>query len=129
MILNSIDQLGNAYCQQLAASGFNIILCGPPIDQKRMEHQATVLKQKYEVRTFVLVVDYMQLGGGARNSNVNQTYQEISNILSEYEICILVNNQTYSVPFDYARADLMNQSLEACVAQINKHINCSMIIQ
>ena len=73
-----------------------------------MEHQATVLKQKYEVRTFVLVVDYMQLGGGARNSNNNQTYQEISTILSEYEICILVNNQTYSVPFDYARADLMN---------------------
>ena len=73
-----------------------------------MEHQAAVLKQKYEVRTFVLVVDYMQLGGGARNTNVNQTYQEISTILSEYEICILVNNQTYSVPFDYARSDLMN---------------------
>ena len=73
-----------------------------------MDHQAAVLKQKYDVRTFVMVVDYMTLGGGVRDSNVNQTYQEISNILSEYEICILVNNQTYSVPFDYARADLLN---------------------
>ncbi len=32
-----------------------------------------------------------------------QSYQEIKEALSEYEICILVNNQTYAVPFDVAR--------------------------
>ena len=33
------------------------------------------------------------------------------------------------MPFDLARKDLMNQSIEACVAQINKHINSSLMIQ
>jgi len=44
MILNSADQLGNAYAQQLASLGFNIILSGPPIDEERMQGQASIIE-------------------------------------------------------------------------------------
>lgn len=44
MILNSADQLGNAYAQQLASLGFDLILCGPPIDEDRMQGQATIIE-------------------------------------------------------------------------------------
>lgn len=41
----------------------------------------------------------------------------------------MVNNQAYTVPYDVASRELLNQSIESCVAQINKHINCSLMIQ
>ena len=44
MILNSADQLGNAYAQQLASHGFDLILCGPPIDEDRMQGQASIIE-------------------------------------------------------------------------------------
>ena len=44
MILNTVDQLGNAYCQQLASLGFDIVLSGPPVDEERMERQAEYIK-------------------------------------------------------------------------------------
>ena len=58
MILNSADQLGNAYAQQLAALGFHLILSGPPIDEERMQGQASIIQQQHNVRTFVLLIDY-----------------------------------------------------------------------
>ena len=72
------------------------------------------------MRTSVLLFDYQ--------ANTEDSYQEIEQMLAEFDICILVNNQTYTVPFDIARKDLLNQSIEACVTQINKHINCSLMI-
>ena len=43
MILNTVDQIGNVYCHELAAMGFDLILSGPPIDSERMERQAAVI--------------------------------------------------------------------------------------
>lgn len=33
------------------------------------------------------------------------------------------------MPLDYARADLMQDQIQAILAQINKHISCSLLIQ
>lgn len=88
-----------------------------------MDGQSEILKQQYNVKTHIVVIEYNKL------ADSEQSYQEINDALSEYEICILVNNQTYAVPFDVARQDLLYQSIEACVVQINKHIKCSLLIQ
>jgi len=97
MILNSVDQLGNAYCHQLAALGFDIILCGSDVDSERMENQSQLIQERYKVRTFILNIDYTALGERSEDY-----YQEIGKTLTGYDICILINNQTYSVPFDLA---------------------------
>ena len=47
MVLNTVDQLGNAYCHQLAALGFDIVLSGPPIDSERMERQASIMRERH----------------------------------------------------------------------------------
>ena len=49
MILNTVDQMGNAYCNQLAALGFDLILSGPPIDSERMEKQASLVRERHQV--------------------------------------------------------------------------------
>ena len=87
MVLNSTDSLGNAYCHHLSGAGFNLILCGPPVDLDRMEGQASVLKNHYKMRTRVLVVDYHNL-----SNKVEETYQEIAEQLQDCDICILINN-------------------------------------
>ena len=86
-----------------------------------MQGQASIIEQQHNVRTSVITFDYQ--------TNTEDSYQEIAKMLGEYDICVLVNNQTYTVPFDVARKDLGHQSIEACVQQINKHINCSLMIQ
>ena len=87
MILNSTDSLGNAYCHHLGGAGFNLILCGPPIDLDRMQGQASILKNHYKVRIQVLVVDYHNL-----SVKIEETYQEIAAQLEDCDICILINN-------------------------------------
>ena len=47
MILNTVDQLGNVYCHELAAMGFDLILSGPPVDSDRMERQAALIEEKH----------------------------------------------------------------------------------
>ena len=121
MILNTVDQMGNAYCNQLAALGFDLILSGPPIDSERMEKQASLLRERHQVQTKVIIIDYNGLG--------SNSYQDIGNTLDNLDICILVNNQTYAVPFDLARSDLLHYQIQACLMQINKHIKCSLLIQ
>ena len=49
----------------------------------------------------MIVIDYNVL------DNTN-SYREVIGALEKLDICILVNNQTYSVPFDLARADLLH---------------------
>ena len=49
--------------------------------------------------------------------------------LEGLNICMLINNQTYTVPIDYARADLLQDQISAVMAQINKHISCSLLVQ
>ena len=103
MILNCCDQLGSAYCKQLATQNFNLILCGSPIDNERINAQAAQLQERYKVRTFVLLFNYDKLA-----VDLDAAYQEISKALENYEVSILVNNQAYTVPFDYGRADLLH---------------------
>ena len=103
MILNCSDQLGSAYCNQLATQNFNLILCGSPIDSERINAQAAQLQERYKVRTFVLLFNYDKLA-----VDLDAAYQEISKALENYEVSILVNNQAYTVPFDYGRADLLH---------------------
>lgn len=40
-----------------------------------------------------------------------------------------MNNQAYSVPFDYAHHSLLEQSVQSVLATINKHIKTSLLIQ
>ena len=87
MILNCADQLGNAYSHQLASYGFAILLCGPPVDQERMDGQASLLADRYNVTTKVVIVDYAKIA--ARDE---YSYSEIGEALSDFEVCILVNN-------------------------------------
>jgi len=61
MVLNTVDQLGNSYCHELAALGFDLILCGPQVDQDRMHGQGQIIQQKYSIKTHVLVVDYNKM--------------------------------------------------------------------
>ena len=103
MILNCSDQLGSAYCDQLASESFNLILCGSPIDNERMKAQAAKLEDRYKVRTLVLLFNYDKLA-----NDLDAAYQEISEALKDYDVSILVNNQAYTVPFDYGRADLLH---------------------
>ena len=51
-----------------------------------MDGQSEILKQQYNVKTHVVVIEYNKL------ADSEQSYQEIKEALSEYEICILVNN-------------------------------------
>ena len=60
------------------------------------------------MRTHVIVVDYKAF------VQSEDAYQEIRAALADFEICILINNQTYTVPVDYAHPDLVKQSIEAC---------------
>ena len=56
-VLNTVDQMGNTYACQLAANGFNLVLCGPPVDLDRMHSQAAILRAVFKVRTTVLTID------------------------------------------------------------------------
>ena len=44
------------------------------------------------------------------------SYQDIQSALEELDICILVNNQTYMVPFDLAVNELQQDQIEGCLA-------------
>ena len=55
------------------------------------------------MRTFVLLFNYDKLA-----ADLDAAHQEISEALEDYEVSILVNNQAYTVPFDYGRADLLH---------------------
>lgn len=104
VVLNTADQLGNAYCQTLASFGFDLILVGPPIDRERMDAQANSLHERFQVRTRVIIVDYQNF---AELSHQENAYAEIESALGDADVCMLVNNQSYTVPFDFARQDLM----------------------
>lgn len=71
-----------------------------------MEGQATTLKERYKVQTHVICVDYHQF-----SEDAEKTYQEIADKIADYDICILVNNQAYSVPFDFAHHGMLQQSI------------------
>jgi len=51
-----------------------------------MQGQGQIIQQKYSVKTHVLVVDYNKM------AEFEDYYQEMSDALTSYEICILVNN-------------------------------------
>ena len=55
------------------------------------------------MRTSVLLFNYDRLA-----ADLDAAYQEISEALKDYEVSILVNNQAYTVPFDFGRADLLH---------------------
>ena len=82
------------------------------------------------MRAKVVIIDYSVLV--TRREDTPQdtdTNQEIIAALDGQEICMLINNQTYAVPLDYARADLLQDQISSILAQINKHIKCSLLIQ
>ena len=61
LVLNSVDQMGNTYACQLAANGFDLVLCGPTIDEDRMLSQAAILRAVFKVRAIVIPIN--QFGG------------------------------------------------------------------
>ena len=66
-----------------------------------MQGQAESIKQRFNVRAIVQIIDANDLGSNT------EAYQEIGGALADYDISILVNNQTYTVPFDYASSDML----------------------
>ena len=53
--------MGNTYACQLAANGFDLVLCGPNIDEDRMLSQAAILRAVFKVRAIVIPIN--QFGG------------------------------------------------------------------
>ena len=93
MILNTVDQIGNVYCHELAAMGFDLILSGPPIDSERMERQAAVIQERHQVRAKVIIIDYNKLVTRKEDIETDSaTNQEIIEALDGLEICMLINN-------------------------------------
>jgi hypothetical protein len=78
----------------------------------------------------VIIIDYSKLvTRGETGEPGAEPNQEIMDELEGLNICMLINNQTYTVPIDYARADLLQDQIGAVMAQINKHISCSLLVQ
>ena len=121
IVLNTVDQLGNEYCYQLAHSGFNLILCGSPTEYILMVKQSTDLAQLFKIKTKVVKLDYKK--------PITDQFEEIKQRLQDLKIRILINNQTLSVPIQYACWELHKTSAKACILQIQKNIICQLMVQ
>ena len=124
MVLNSVDALGQAYVRQLAQCGFDVVFCGPPADLIRMNEQALVIEQDYGRKTKVLVLDYDRTNQSEMGREVLEQLRED---IKDLEVCIFINNQTNTIPIELACKDLLDTSVQACMKQIAKHINCQIL--
>ena len=89
-----------------------------------MNSQAKTIKSSYEIEAKVIVVDY---GLTCHADQGKELFERLSEQLSGLEVCIFINNQTCSVPIEFASMDLLDTSIKSCMAQIGKHVKCQML--
>jgi len=87
LVTGASDGIGKAYCQELARSGFSIILMARSKD--KLDEVAAEISQQYKVQTKVIVYDFSKLG-------TQDSAEELKNLLEsetkDMDISILVNN-------------------------------------
>lgn len=64
MITGASDGIGEAYCYELAKSGFNIVLVSRTLE--KLETVALRLREEYKVRTKIIQFDFATLDNADR---------------------------------------------------------------
>ena len=72
LVTGASDGIGKRYCFELAKSGFNIVLMARNVD--KMNEVAREIRETYNVKTDVIVYDFMQLAS-------EQSVNELGNVL------------------------------------------------
>lgn len=116
VVTGSTDGIGEAFAEQLAAKGLNIVLISRT--QDKLEEQSSYLTKKYNVRTKFIVADF---------TDQEKVYAKIITDLDEVynDIAVLVNN--VGMVYKSAHPDYFHVAIGENLQNINDIINCNMV--
>ena len=110
------DGIGEAYCYELASSGFNIVIVSRTLE--KMEKVAQNLRDKYKVQVKIIQFDFANLG---TKEQVEDLYSKLDQI--KEDVCIVANNagKAHMNP-------IHDHSVDMCFNMVNVNVNAVLFL-